>query len=70
MTKPKPKPDDPEQFARFKNAAKEAGLDETGEALDRAMSKIVPPRVPASMSDDEAWKRAERGMPRNWRDKD
>jgi hypothetical protein len=42
VTKPKPKPDDPEQFARFKKAAKEAGLDETTERFDAAFKKIVP----------------------------
>lgn len=41
VTKPKPKADDPEQFARFKKAAKEAGL-EDGERLDAAFAKIVP----------------------------
>ena len=47
MTKPVPKPDDPEQFARFKKAAKEAGLDETGERFDQAFKKIVPEKRPA-----------------------
>lgn len=42
MTKAKPKPDDPEQFARFVEAAKKAEVDETGEALDRAARKIIP----------------------------
>ena len=47
VTKPKPKPDDPEQFARFKEAAKEAGVDESGERLDAAFKKIVPAKRPS-----------------------
>lgn len=43
MAKTKPKPDDPIQFARFKQAAKdtEVGPDAT-EILDRAFRKIAP----------------------------
>ena len=40
--KPRPKPDDPEQSRRFIDAAKEAGVDETGEAFDKAFKKLVP----------------------------
>lgn len=42
VTKPKPKPDDPEQFARFLEAAKAAGVDESGETFERAFKKVVP----------------------------
>lgn len=45
MTKPKPEPDDPEQFARFKQAAKEAGLDKTTDRMDQAFRKIVPEKL-------------------------
>jgi len=41
-TRPKPKPDDPEQSARFVDAAKRAGVDESGEAFDKAFKKLVP----------------------------
>jgi hypothetical protein len=40
--KRKPKADDPAQFARFKEAAKEVGLEKTGDALERAFSRVVP----------------------------
>ncbi len=40
--KPVPKPDDPEQFARFKKAAKEAGLDETGEGSTLNHERLFP----------------------------
>ena len=42
VTKRKPTPDDAVQFDRFKQAAKEAGLDETGERFEKAFKKIVP----------------------------
>jgi hypothetical protein len=38
--------DDPEQSARFVEAAKEFGIEETGEAYDRALGRILPPRRP------------------------
>ena len=43
MTKqpPKPKQDNPAQSQRFIDAAKEAGVDETGEAFDKAFKKII-----------------------------
>jgi hypothetical protein len=34
-----------EQLRRFKDLAKEVGADESGEALERAFKKIVPPKV-------------------------
>ena len=39
-----PKPDDPEQSRRFVEAARQIEADETGEAVDRAFRKIVPPK--------------------------
>ncbi len=39
--KPKPKPDDPEQSRRFIDAAKAAGVDETGKEFERALKKIA-----------------------------
>jgi hypothetical protein len=41
------KPDDPEEFARFVEAAQKAGVDETGEAFEQAFDKIVTSRRPA-----------------------
>lgn len=32
---------DPAQFARFLEAAREAGVDETGEAFERAFAKVA-----------------------------
>ncbi len=43
--KPKPKPDDPEQFARFKEAVKALGVDESSEAFERAFEKVVPEKA-------------------------
>jgi hypothetical protein len=40
--KSKRKPDDPEQYKRFLEAAKKAGADESEEGADRAFKKIVP----------------------------
>jgi hypothetical protein len=40
--KPKPPPDDPEQFKRFIDMAREVGADESPDALDRAFRKVVP----------------------------
>ena len=34
---------DPEQFARFLEAAREVGVDETGEAFERAFGKVTRP---------------------------
>jgi hypothetical protein len=41
------KPDNPEQFERFVEAARKAGVDESGEAFERAFDKIVPARKPS-----------------------
>jgi hypothetical protein len=37
----KPKPDDPEQYKRFVEAAREAQADETEEGADRAFKKAT-----------------------------
>jgi hypothetical protein len=39
-----PPPDEKPQRERFIEAAREAGVDETGEAFERAFAKIVPPK--------------------------
>jgi hypothetical protein len=41
--KPELKPDDPEQYKRFLEAAKEAGADESEKGADRAFRKVVRP---------------------------
>lgn len=35
--------DDKAQSERFKETARQLGVDETGEAFERAMDKIIPP---------------------------
>jgi len=39
--KPERKPDDPAQYKRFVEAAREAEADETKEGADRAFNKVV-----------------------------
>lgn len=39
--KSKPKPDDPAQYKRFLESAREARADETAEGADRAFKKIA-----------------------------
>ncbi len=39
-----PPPDEKPQRERFIEAAREAGVDETGEAFERAFRKVVPPK--------------------------
>jgi hypothetical protein len=39
--KQKPKPDNPAQYKRFLEAAREAGADESEKAADRAFKKVV-----------------------------
>ena len=46
--KDKHAPDDPEQYKRFLEAAKEAGADETKKGADRAVKAVVQPRKPAN----------------------
>lgn len=41
MKKAKPKPDDPEQYKRFLEAARKAEADETEDGADRAFKKVV-----------------------------
>lgn len=38
--KPAPKPDDPEQLKRFREMAREVGVDEAEGAFDRAFDRI------------------------------
>jgi hypothetical protein len=47
--KPKRKPDDPAQSQRFIDAAKDAGVDETGDAFEKAFNKIVPEKKKPSL---------------------
>lgn len=42
--KPKPRLTDKEQSERFKEAARELGVDETGAAFEKTFKKIVPKR--------------------------
>ena len=44
--KPTPKPDDPEQYKRFVEAAKEVEADEDPAALENALAKIATVRSP------------------------
>ena len=39
--KPKPKLTDKEQSERFKEIARELGVDESGQAFERAVSKLI-----------------------------
>jgi len=39
----KPKPDDPAEYARFLETAKQVEADKDAEALDRAIKRIVRP---------------------------
>jgi hypothetical protein len=42
--KPKPQPDNPEQFKRFLETAREVEVDESPEALERALNKVLRPK--------------------------
>ena len=44
MPRKKDKPDDPAQYKRFLEAAKEADADETKEGADKAFKKVVLPK--------------------------
>lgn len=44
--KPKPKPDDPKQYARFLEAARDAQADETEEGANKAFRKVAKPQPP------------------------
>ena len=48
--KAKPKLTDKEQSERFKEAARKLGVDESGEAFERAFSKIAKAPVPSGAS--------------------
>jgi hypothetical protein len=43
------RPDNPEQFERFVETARKLGVDESGEAFDRAFEKIARPRKTKSI---------------------
>jgi hypothetical protein len=49
-TPPKPQAASKAQHARFVEAAREIGADETGEEFERAFRKIVPPKLPKKVS--------------------
>lgn len=51
MAKKKEKPEK-EQARRFKEAAREAGADETDEAFERAFRKIAPPKKESNRAGD------------------
>jgi hypothetical protein len=51
--------DDPEQSQRFMEAARELGCEETGEAFERALARILPARKPG----EPAPKREPRAKP-------
>ena len=42
--KPAPKPDNPEQFKRFQQTAREAGADQQDEAFDRVLDQVAQPK--------------------------
>ena len=55
------------QREKFIEKARELGCDEDEASFDRKLKRAVrKPKVPEF--DDEAVRRAERNMPRNWRD--
>lgn len=45
--KPKPKPDDPEEYKRFLETAEAVKASDDPEAFERAFKKIVPPKYPS-----------------------
>lgn len=50
--KPQPPPDDPEQFKRFIDMAREVEVDESPGAFDRAFNKVARPKKPAVKKKD------------------
>lgn len=54
---------DPEQYERFLEAARGLGCDESGEAFERALDRILPPRKPG----EPAPRREERPQPKGSR---
>jgi hypothetical protein len=51
MRKVNPKPDNPEQYRRFVETARELGADESPGALDRAFEKVVGKPKPKERSE-------------------
>ncbi len=56
--KPKPPPDDPEQFKRFIDMAREVEADESPDAIDRAFNKVIRRPVAPRPSDRRNPRRA------------
>jgi hypothetical protein len=52
--KPKPKPDNPEQFKRFIDMAHEVEADESPDAVDRSFNKVVRRNPPTRKKKDDA----------------
>jgi hypothetical protein len=50
--KPKPKLTDKEQSERFKETARQLGVDESGREFDRAFDLIIRPPAPSGASKD------------------
>jgi hypothetical protein len=50
--KPKPKYTDKAQSERFIEAARKLGIEETGEAFERAFTQIAPPKASRSTKTD------------------
>jgi hypothetical protein len=50
--KPAPKPDNPEQFKRFIETAREVEVDESPEAFDRAFKRVVRREKPPKRESD------------------
>jgi hypothetical protein len=46
----KPQPDNPEQFKRFIEMAREVEADESSSAIDRAFKRVVPTPEPRQKS--------------------
>ncbi len=59
----KGKTTDPEQFARFLEAAREAGVDETGEAFERAFDRVTMPQRRVSEASRRSRKKPSRKSP-------
>jgi Rod binding domain-containing protein len=56
----KPAKDTRPQRERFEEAAKEAGVDESGEAFERAVAQIIPKRRTSSSRQSDQTKREPR----------
>ena len=52
MAKRKSKPDDRAQSERFKEKARELEADESGEAFERALKKVLPEKTAARKPDE------------------